>query len=392
MKDDQRSGAGVCPVCDNPATSLFLSIDRAPAHIGVLWETREEALACPTGRIDLCYCGRCGFVFNTSFEPKLMEYSGGYDNALDFSPLFRDYSRWLAEDLIARHDLRGKQIIEIGSGKGDFLRLICELGGNRGVGFDPSYEPAGDTTESPGVTFVKDIYSESYREHEADLIVCRQVFEHIVAPRDFLLGLRDIIGDRDTPLFFEVPDLRNILEQLSIWGIIYEHCSYFARESLQAIFSRCGFEVEGTPRLFEGLFVGVHARPGNRAEPHQQDLDELHGFVESFAKTFYDMLADWRGRFETMSSKGQRAVLWGAGARGTSFVNLLDTDQRVEYAVDINPRKAGKFLAGTGQEIVQPARLRKIKPDVVIVMNPIYLDEIREMTRELGIAPEFISA
>lgn len=393
FKEVPQAHAGPCPLCDNPATSLFLSLEQVPVHIGVLWNSREDALACPKGRIDLRYCRRCGFVFNTSFAPKLMEYAGGYDNALDFSPLFREYSRSLASDLIERHDLHGRDIIEIGSGKGDFLRLICDLGGNRGMGFDPSYEPPAEPIESSAeVTFVKDIYSEKYRDYPADLILCRQVFEHIPDPRDFLSGLRNIVGDRGTPLFFEVPDLRNILEQLSIWGIIYEHCSYFARESLHSVFARCGFEVEETPVLFEGLFVGAHVKPVVESRVPELDLSELDNFIDSFSKTFHSMLADWRKRFSAMGKNGQKAVVWGAGARGTSFVNLLDTNQHVEYLVDINPRKEGKFLAGTGQEIVSPDRLRDIRPDVVIVMNPIYIDEIRKMTRDLGVTPELVSA
>jgi len=380
-----------CPVCDHATMKAFLGIDNVPAHIGVLWESRDEALSCPTGRIDLCYCPRCGFVYNTSFSPQLMEYSGGYDNALDFSPMFQDYSRSLAIDLIDRHDLHGKDILEIGSGKGEFLRLICEQGKNRGAGFDPSYE-ADETEQSPSVTFIKDVFSAKYADQPADLIVCRQVFEHIEDPHSFLTEIRSIIGDRGTPVFFELPDLRNQLEQFSIWAIIYEHCSYFSWESLRAVFSRCGFDVLETPQLFEGLFVGVHAVPSDIVKPSVENLDELGRHIESFSETFHGILARWRDRFKAMAAAGQSAVVWGAGARGTSFVNLLDTQRQVKYLVDINPRKRGKFLAGGGQEIIEPTQLAAIDPDVVIVMNPIYLDEIRKTIEAIGITPEFISA
>ncbi len=373
--------------------SMFLSIDSVPVHIGLLWDTCEDARACPTGRIDLCYCDRCGFVSNTSFTPQLLDYSLTYDNALDFSPIFQEYSRSLASDLISRHNLHAKDIIEIGSGKGDFLKLICELGENRGVGFDPSCQADGNPGQSTdGITFIKDIYSERYREYAADLIVCRQVFEHILDPRGFLSGVRRTIADRGTAIFFELPDLRNILEQFSIWAIIYEHCSYFTSESLRAVFARCDFDVHETPRLYLGQFVGVHAGPGACVTPPEPDLNELGGLVRSFSTTFDRMLAEWRQRMDDMRAKGQKAVVWGAGARGTSFVNLLDTKPCVEYVVDINPSKKGKFLAGTGHEIVNPAQLRTIRPDVVIVVNPIYMDEVREITNAHGVSPEFISA
>ena len=81
----------------------------------------------------LCY----GFIANLAFNPALTEYSARYEETQGFSPTFNAFHRALAERLIARYDLHGKDIVEIGCGKGEFLMLLCELGGNRGVGFDP---------------------------------------------------------------------------------------------------------------------------------------------------------------------------------------------------------------------------------------------------------------
>ena len=70
-----------------------------------------------------------------------MEYTQSYENSLHFSPGFQKFAADLADRLITRYNLRGKDVIDIGCGKGDFLKLICARGGNRGVGFDPSYVP-----------------------------------------------------------------------------------------------------------------------------------------------------------------------------------------------------------------------------------------------------------
>ncbi len=74
---------------------------------------------------------------------------------------------------------------------------------------------------------------------------------------------------------------------------------------------------------------------------------------------------------------------------GIAFFEIQD---QIVYAVDINPRKQGMYLAGTGQQVVPPEFLRDDKPDVVIVMNPIYENEIRRLTKSLGLTPEFMCA
>ena len=75
----------------------------------------------------------------------------------------------------------------------------------------------------------------------------------------------------------------------------------------------------------------------------------------------------------------------------TNLTNRGMTDE-IEYAVDINPFKWGKFMAGTGQQIVSPEFLVDYRPDLVVAMNPIYLDEIRLQLEELGLHPELIGA
>jgi hypothetical protein len=64
----------------------------------------------------------------------------------------------------------------------------------------------------------------------------------------------------------------------------------------------------------------------------------------------------------------------------------------VEYVVDINPHKAGKFLPGTGHSVMAPEHIRRSPPDVIIAMNPVYVGEIRERISSLGVAADVIPA
>ena len=85
-------------------------------------------------------------------------------------------------------------------------------------------------------------------------------------------------------------------------------------------------------------------------------------------------------------------MLWGSGSKGVSFLTTLDVGNKIEYVVDINPRKEGMYVAGTGQRIVPPAHLRTLRPDVVILMNSIYRHEIQQMLEDMGLRPEIATA
>ena len=80
-----------------------------------------------------------------------------------------------------------------------------------------------------------------------------------------------------------------------------------------------------------------------------------------------------------MLDEGKRIVVLGAGARGLTFLGIfrnIFSDQRIEYAVDINPHKHGMYIPGTGQKIVSPEFLQEYRPDFIILANPAYGKEI----------------
>jgi len=113
------------PVCPESEAILLLDMPGVPVHCNVLWPTREAALAAPRGDIRLTYLPACGHTYNAAFDPALMEYTQEYENSLHFSPRFQEYATDLANGLVAKYDLRGKDIVEIGAGKGDFLIMLC---------------------------------------------------------------------------------------------------------------------------------------------------------------------------------------------------------------------------------------------------------------------------
>lgn len=93
---------------------------------------------------------------------------------------------------------------------------------------------------------------------------------------------------------------------------------------------------------------------------------------------------------QQIHADGERAVIWGSGSKCVSFLTTLAVKDEVEYVIDINPHRHGKFLPGAGCKIMYPNFLRKYNPDVTIVMNPIYCDEIRQMLDDMEVTTEVI--
>ena len=371
-------------------------MQEVPVYCNLLWSEQQAAQICPKGDIKLAFCPSCGFITNVAFDPANLGYSQDYENSLHYSPRFQQYAQSLATQLVERHHLYDKDIIEIGCGKGDFLISLCELGNNRGVGFDPSYVPIPEHDPlEDRVQFIENFYSERYKDYQADLIVCRHTLEHIPNPADLLKPLRQAIGDRlNTAVFFEVPNALHTFRHMAVWDIIYEHCCYFTPASLGQTFSNFGFQVGDLKEAFEGQFLCLEAlpAPGKLAssDGHKDEVEALSRDIAAFSDQFDSLVEIWKQKLEKIAQAGQRAVVWGAGSKGVIFLNILKCEDLIEYVVDLNPRKQGMYVAGTGQKIVPPEFLRDYQPDIVIVMNPIYENEIRQLTKDLDLTPEFI--
>ena len=386
-----------CLACGSLEITAFHEVDRVPVHSCVLVSSREEALNFPTGRIRLVFCASCGFIFNADFDGSLLDYSRDYEETQGFSSRFRSFAQDLAGRLIDRFDLHGKEILEIGCGKGEFILLLVELGPNRGIGIDPAYVPERTNSEAAErITFIQDFYSKAYRGLAADFICCRHTLEHIPDVGEFVRLVRGAIGERGTPVFFEVPDTRRVLREAAFWDIYHEHCSYFTLGSLARLFRSSGFEVSDLALGFDDQYVLLEARPssnGNRwrTSDEEEPVSELAAEVERFRASYQQTVVGWAERLERWRGQGRRVVVWGSGSKGVAFLTTLGISDEIAYVVDVNPFRQGKFMIGTGHAIVAPESLANPAPDVVIVMNPIYVNEIRDQLERMGLRPEITS-
>lgn len=377
---------------------VFHRVDAVPSNSCILLDSADEAKAYPRGNIRLGFCPACGFISNLAFDPELTEYSGRYEETQGFSPTFNAFHRALAERLTEKYDLHDKDIIEIGCGKGEFLMLLCELGGNRGIGFDPGVHAdriQGAATQR--VRFVPDFYSEQYAHHQGDFVACKMTLEHIHPVGDFIATVRRAIGARaGTNVFFQIPEATRILRDCAFEDIYYEHCSYFSPGALARLFRANGFEVLSLGTEYDDQYLTIEARTAEAPVKQpplagENDIETLARLVQGFRERFEAKRRDWSERLHRYAEESRRVVLWGAGSKAVAFLSTLGAEAVVGYGVDINPYRQGHYLPGTGLPIVAPDFLTDYRPDAVIIMNSIYRDEIARDLSRMGLSPEILT-
>ena len=381
-----------CPACGSPDQTDFYKVKHLPAHVCLLFDSAEQARNTVTGDIILSYCHSCGFVHNRIFDPKKVTYEPGYEASLIHSSVFRSYINGVASRLIERYEILNKTVLEIGCGAGEFLSLICQIGGNIGIGIDPTikYEytrQVGDGT----IRMIRDFFTEKYANLHCDFICCLSVFEHIPGPLNFLKNLRKIIGDRNIGIYFEVFNASHAFHNQETWSVHYEQCNYFTLQAYVRIFERSGFKVLDSGVCYEGdQYLFVEAKTDSNTSLPDTKQSNLNGKlppeISMFAEHHQRKIKKWKDRLRDYKKQNKRVVVWGSGGKGIGFLNALNTEDLVDFVVDINPNRQNKYIPGSAQKIVSPEFLIEHRPDLVVITNPLYEQEIKNQVRELGIS------
>ena len=373
----------LCPLCNGKQQVCFLRRGRTPVCQNVLWATRAEARAQPAGRMEMALCGECGMVWNRTYDPALVPYGPGYVNAQTASPAFIRYQTGLVRRLTAVTRGKPARVLEIGCGDGLLMKeLVAASPLIRGFGLDPAYR--GPARLAGGrLRLERRAFSPGGPLPPADMVICRQVIEHIADPVAFLRALRQALGGRRRPrVFFETSCLRWILRRRAVWDFFYEHCVLFSAATLKRAFAEAGFRPVRTWHDFGGAYLWIEAElPAAPAHPRTDVAIPL--LVDRYQEGEKQLFARWR---KVLRQGGGHTALWGAAAKGLTFASLFDPDHRfLDCLVDANPAKQGRYLPLSGHEVIAPSALSRRGITQVVVTNPQYLGEIRAAVRRLGL-------
>lgn len=320
------------------------------------------------GPMRLRYHPQLGLLENEAYDPALIDYSEGYQNAQVHSPRFLAHMKDMLA-LLKRTLPRGGKVVEVGCGKGDFVELMQRDGHFDARGFDAAYEGDNPAIERRYLTGADRI--------EADMVVLRHVLEHVPQPYQFLEMLSSIFGE--AKVCIEVPSYDWILANKAFFDITYEHVNYFAQKTLLQLFA-------------EGRAQGGLCFDGQ----YQYVLSDFPSLNPAFASlyqsreweypTFDALFPDAQQRIEKIERqlKGGSLFVWGAATKGCLFLSHCAARRRlvdkVPFAIDINPEKVGKFLPGSLVEIRDPQAFFDVaRPgDVLLLPNPAYRAEIEQ--------------
>jgi SAM-dependent methyltransferase len=386
------SAETTCWACGSGELTPIFAVEDLALSSLILVATREEAIAFPRGNVELVVCRTCGFIYNGAFRPELVDYTMPYESSQIFSPRFRSFAEELVEHLVTDYSLMGKSILEIGCGDGSFLEVLCRRAGARGVGIDPAFDPSR-IGEDVDVTAIPGFYDETTTDLTADLICCRHTLEHIQPVRRFV-ELTRISATRTAGavVFFEVPDTDRILEEGAFWDVYNEHCSYFTLTSLAYLFESTGFEILRLTKGFDDQYLLIDAQVTDRRGRHNEEsVANLLSRAERFRDAAQEAVIGWRAVIDAAADRGETVVLWGASSKAVAFLASVGRDDQIAAAVDINPFKQDKFLPGSGVAVIGPEQLPELKPQLVVIMNPIYRDEIGDTLAELGLDPRLVA-
>lgn len=376
----------LCPVCESTQLRPFLQRSQVPVHQNLVVNSQEAARTVTRGELDLVICEDCGFVFNQAFDLSRLSYGEDYDNTQSCSAYFDAYLDGLVQDMVERQGVRNCTIVEVGCGKGHFLRKLVSYPGanNTGYGFDPSY--VGPLTDLDGrLQFRTCYYDQSCTDIAADVVVCRHVIEHVPEPVEILRSVRAALASLPKArVFFETPCVEWILRHRVIWDFFYEHCSLFTAQSLELVFRRAGFAVERVEHIFGGQYLWLEARVAD-VDDALPTVGETLRLATAYAADEQRLREAWLVRLRNLSQNG-KVALWGAGAKGATFANLVDPHcTLIDCVVDLNPNKQGRFVPGTGHPIVSPTDLPSRDVRNTVLMNPNYREENLQLLADAGI-------
>lgn len=383
---------GVCRFCDAPLQHTFVNLGMSP--LCESYRTLEQLNQMePFYPLHAYVCGRCFLV-------QLQEYVSPEDIFSEYAYFSSYADSWLrhAKDYTqmakARFGLDQQSlVVELASNDGYLLQYFQEQGIPI-LGIEPAANIAKVAVEKGIPTVVEFFGQESARllaaqGKQADLIVGNNVLAQVPDVNDFVKGTKILLKPQGV-VTMEFPHLMRLMEENQFDTIYHEHFSYFSFLTVEKIFAAHGltiFDVEELPT--HGGSLRIYARhtqdTSKQVGPRVAELRERE-IASGFTRleryfSFGDQVIETKRKLLDfliqVKREGHSVAGYGAPGKGNTLLNYcgIRTDF-LEYTVDRNPYKQGKFLPGTHIPIFSPSKIEETKPDYVMILPWNFKDEV----------------
>jgi SAM-dependent methyltransferase len=373
-----------CRFCASPLATTFVDLGMSPlcqTHIAPEQLHEME----PFYPLHAYVCDACLLVQLQEFVSP-GEIFTEYAYFSSYSSSWVEHAHRYVDKVTARFGLGSRsKVMEIASNDGYLLQHFVA----RGVpvlGIEPAANVAKVAVDKGIATtvrfFGREAAAEIAREHgRPDLLLGNNVLAHVPDLNDFVAGMKALLAQGGV-ITMEFPHLQRLMAENQFDTIYHEHFSYFSFVAVERVFAHHGltlFDVEELPthggslRIYgrhsenSSLQVGeaVNSLRQREIDDGFLSLERYRGFGEQVRATKRKLLAF----LIDAKNRGKKVVGYGAPGKGNTLLNYcgIRTDF-LDFTVDANPYKQGKFTPGTRIPILAPEAIRAVRPDYVLIL------------------------
>lgn len=378
-----------CRICGASALERFLELGPTPLANSFLADPEEPEVAYP---LDVYFCTRCSLVqLLDVIEPEVLfrDYIYVSGTSETMRRHFAEYASIVAERVALSP---GDLVVEAASNDGTLLDAFGPYG-VRSLGIEPARNIAV-LARRRGIETVEEFFdfetaSKLKRCHgPARVVLANNVLAHVDDPVTFLQSAVELV-DPSGWVIVEVPYLGEMLKRLEYDTIYHEHLCYFSVSALVRLFETAGLFIRDVQAVqVHGGSLRVLAQPRETLSGHGPEVltwlarEAAEGLtsVATF-RNFAAAVAENRralcALIDSMRSSGTRMAAYGAPAKGNTLLNYcgLGTDQ-LDFAVDLNPRKIGRFTPGQHIPILSTEALLARRPGCTLLLAWNFAEEV----------------
>jgi len=386
-----------CRACRSKLSLTLLDLGKSPIANNLIASTEKLN---QKDYYPLCAmtCEKCSLVQLSEELPRELMFRSDYVYYSSYSSSWLEHSKSYAQKMIQFLKLNQNDlVVEVASNDGYLLQFFANSG-VRVLGIEPSFGVANSAI-SKNIPTLIDFFGESLaiklaNTEKPKLIIGNNVLAHVPDLHDFVKGISILIAD-DGIVTFEFPHLLNLLKNNQFDTIYHEHYSYLSVTALQPLLEQHGLKVINTEKLTThggSLRLFIAKSTSNWAidlsvqntlvEESKYDPRNEH-IYKSLQKKIVELKTDLLSELQKCKENNKRVAAYGAAAKGVTLLNYCGVkSDLVEYVVDINPNKQGKFLPGCQIPIVDLKIFATNPPDILLVLAWNLSNEIKSQLSE----------